>query len=41
MTNNKLTLFCLVDGETTSDAFSVEIDSTKTVDHLKDPIKVR
>ena len=37
MTNNLLTLFCLVDGESTS--FSVDIDTSKTVDHLKDLIK--
>ncbi|KAF9080350.1 hypothetical protein BGX23_002284 [Mortierella sp. AD031] len=39
MTDNHLTLFCLVDGESTSNAFSVEIDSTKTVDGLKKLIK--
>jgi hypothetical protein len=39
MTNNPLTLFCLVDGEATSQAFSVEIDPTKTVDGLKKVIK--
>ncbi|KAF9133873.1 hypothetical protein BG015_003496, partial [Linnemannia schmuckeri] len=39
MTTNPLTLFCLVDGETTSQAFSVDIDQTKTVDHLKKLIK--
>ena len=37
MTNNLLTLFCLVDGESTS--FSVDIDTSKTVDHLKKAIK--
>jgi hypothetical protein len=31
--------FCLVDGESTSNAFSVEIDSTKTFDGLKELIK--
>ncbi|KAF9113079.1 hypothetical protein BGX30_007091, partial [Mortierella sp. GBA39] len=36
---NPLTLFCLVDGEATSQAFSVDIDQTKTVDHLKKFIK--
>ncbi|KAF8942097.1 hypothetical protein BGZ47_006819, partial [Haplosporangium gracile] len=39
MTDNPLTLFCLVEGEATSQAFSVEIDQTKTVDHLKKFIK--
>ncbi|KAG0195434.1 hypothetical protein BGX28_001374, partial [Mortierella sp. GBA30] len=39
MTDNHLTLFCLVDGESTSLTFSVEIDRTKTVDHLKKLIK--
>ncbi|KAG0333971.1 hypothetical protein BG000_008756, partial [Podila horticola] len=39
MTNNILTLFCLVDGEATSNAFSVEIDPRKTVDGLKKLIK--
>ncbi|KAF9900519.1 hypothetical protein EC991_007210 [Linnemannia zychae] len=39
MVNNPLTLFCLVDGESTSNAFSVEIDSTKTVDGLMKLIK--
>ena len=39
MTDNCLTLFCLVDGEATSQAFSVEIDHTKTVDGLKKLIK--
>ncbi|KAF9369436.1 hypothetical protein CPC16_004504 [Podila verticillata] len=37
MTDNLLCLFCVVDGESTS--FSVEIDRTKTVDHLKKAIK--
>ncbi|KAG0323910.1 hypothetical protein BG000_002424, partial [Podila horticola] len=39
MTDNILTLFCLVDGEVTSSAFSVEIDPSKTVDGLKMLIK--
>ncbi|KAG0346479.1 hypothetical protein BG004_001646 [Podila humilis] len=34
-----LTLFCLVDGDATSNAFPVQVDSTKTVDYLKDVIK--
>ncbi|KAF9578408.1 hypothetical protein BGW38_005798, partial [Lunasporangiospora selenospora] len=37
MTANPLTLFCLVDGK--ANAFSVEIESTKTVDALKKLIK--
>ncbi|KAF9943784.1 hypothetical protein BGZ72_003406, partial [Mortierella alpina] len=41
MDNNILTLFCLVDGESTSNAFSIEIDSAKTVDGLKDAIKTK
>ncbi|KAG0272672.1 hypothetical protein BGZ95_011551 [Linnemannia exigua] len=41
MDNNPLTLFCLVDGEATSQAFSIDIDQTKTVDHLKDLIKTK
>ncbi|KAF9085808.1 hypothetical protein BGX23_009357 [Mortierella sp. AD031] len=41
MTDNHLTLFCLVDGEATSQAFSVEIHRTKTVDHLKELIKAK
>ncbi|KAI9241257.1 MAG: hypothetical protein BYD32DRAFT_458061 [Podila humilis] len=40
MTNNHLTLLCLVDGEATSRAFSVDIDRTKSVDHLKKLIKL-
>ncbi|KAF9272527.1 hypothetical protein BGZ68_002332, partial [Mortierella alpina] len=39
MADNLLTLFCLVEGEATSQAFSVDIDKTKTVDHLKKFIK--
>ncbi|KAF8926465.1 hypothetical protein BGZ47_002706 [Haplosporangium gracile] len=41
MDNNPLTVFCLVDGEATSQAFSIDIDQTKTVDHLKDLIKTK
>ncbi|KAG9067165.1 hypothetical protein KI688_011946 [Linnemannia hyalina] len=36
-----LTLFCLVDGESTLNAFSVEIDPSKTVDGLKDRIRAK
>ncbi|KAG9062146.1 hypothetical protein KI688_006478 [Linnemannia hyalina] len=39
MTNNLLNLFCLVDGEGTSNEFSVTIPSTDTVDDLKNLIK--
>ncbi|KAG9065460.1 hypothetical protein KI688_002787 [Linnemannia hyalina] len=39
MTDNLLTLFCLVNGD--SVAFSVDIDASKTVDHLKDAIKTK
>jgi hypothetical protein len=38
MTTN---LFCLVDGQTTSNAFPVEIESTKTIGHLKELIKTK
>ncbi|KAG0036467.1 hypothetical protein BGZ82_004155 [Podila clonocystis] len=41
MTDIHLTLFCLVDGETMSNAFPVEIESTKTVGHLKDLIRAK
>jgi hypothetical protein len=34
MTNNLLTLFCLVDGEATSNAFSTKVPSSDTVDDL-------
>ncbi|KAF9084950.1 hypothetical protein BGX29_002255, partial [Mortierella sp. GBA35] len=37
---NPLTLFCLVDGEAATNAFRVEIESTKTIGDLKKPIKV-
>ncbi|KAI8597586.1 hypothetical protein EDD21DRAFT_385091 [Dissophora ornata] len=37
ITNNVLTLFCVVDSESTP--FSVDIDPSKTVDHLKVAIK--
>ncbi|KAF8932529.1 hypothetical protein BGZ47_011345 [Haplosporangium gracile] len=39
MADNHLTLFCLVDGDSTSNAFSVEIAPTKTVDSFKKLIK--
>jgi hypothetical protein len=39
MTDKPLTLFCLVDGEATSQAFSVDIEQTKAVDQLKKVIK--
>ncbi|KAF9536435.1 hypothetical protein EC957_010987 [Mortierella hygrophila] len=39
MTDNHLTLFCLVDGEATSKAFSVKVPSSDTVDDLKELIK--
>ncbi|KAF9556637.1 hypothetical protein EC968_008102 [Mortierella alpina] len=38
---NKLTLFCLVDGETLSRAFSVKIQSNDSVDDLKETIKAK
>ncbi|CAO3568650.1 unnamed protein product [Mortierella alpina] len=39
MTDNLLTLFCLVSGEPTSNAFSVKIHFTDTVDDLKNLVK--
>ncbi|KAF9322475.1 hypothetical protein BG006_002359 [Podila minutissima] len=41
MADNILTLFCLVDGEAISKAFSVKIQSVDTVDDLKDLIKAK
>ncbi|KAG0269464.1 hypothetical protein DFQ27_003376 [Actinomortierella ambigua] len=41
MTDNHITLFCLVDGEPASNAFPVEIESNKTIGHLKNLIKVK
>ncbi|KAG9070410.1 hypothetical protein KI688_009747 [Linnemannia hyalina] len=38
MSNNLLNLFCLVDGEATTNAFPVEIESTKTIGDLKGAI---
>ncbi|KAG0253847.1 hypothetical protein BGZ95_006191, partial [Linnemannia exigua] len=39
MADDPLTLFCLVDGESLSSAFPVEIESSKTIGHLKKLIK--
>ncbi|KAF9554275.1 hypothetical protein EC968_009721, partial [Mortierella alpina] len=39
MTDNLLTLFCLVDGEPTFNAFPVGIESSKTIGDLKELIK--
>ncbi|KAG0221761.1 hypothetical protein BGW42_007326, partial [Actinomortierella wolfii] len=39
MTDHQLTLFCLVDGEASSNAFSVKVPLTDTVDDLKNLIK--
>ncbi|KAF9288478.1 hypothetical protein BGZ74_000909, partial [Mortierella antarctica] len=39
MTDNRMSLFCLVDGEATSNAFSIKIPSSDTVDDLKKAIK--
>ncbi|KAF9580333.1 hypothetical protein BGW38_003059, partial [Lunasporangiospora selenospora] len=39
MTHNPFSLFCLVDGEATSNAFSVKAPSSDTVDDLKNLIK--
>ncbi|KAG0222430.1 hypothetical protein BGW42_006607 [Actinomortierella wolfii] len=41
MTDHQLTLFCLVDGEATSNAFPVDIESNKTFAHLKELIKAK
>ncbi|KAG0196341.1 hypothetical protein BGX33_001758 [Mortierella sp. NVP41] len=41
MNDNPLTLFCLVDGEATTNAFPVEIESTKTIGDLKEHIKAK
>ncbi|KAF9929116.1 hypothetical protein FBU30_001845 [Linnemannia zychae] len=41
MTDIHMTLFCLVDGEATSNAFSVKSLSSDTVDDLKDAIKTK
>lgn len=35
MTDNNLTFFCLIKGESVSTAFEVEVASTKTVSALK------
>ena len=39
MADNFLNLFCLVDGEGTSNAFIVRIESTKIIGDLKELIK--
>lgn len=39
MTDNHLTLFCLVDGEANSNAFSIKVPSDDTVDNLRKLIK--
>ncbi|RGB25643.1 hypothetical protein C1646_446868 [Rhizophagus diaphanus] len=36
-----ITLFCLVKGNTTANAFAVDIDSGKAVSHLKEAIKAK
>ncbi|KAG0267567.1 hypothetical protein DFQ27_008612 [Actinomortierella ambigua] len=41
MNTSSLTVFCVIDGESTFNAFSVEVDPTKTVEHLKDLIKAK
>ncbi|KAK5808232.1 hypothetical protein F5H01DRAFT_370260 [Linnemannia elongata] len=41
MTEDRMNLFCLVDGEATSNAFSVEITVTDTVHDLKGAIKAK
>ena len=41
MTDIHLTLFCVVEGETSSNAFPVEIESSKTTGDLKDLIKAK
>ncbi|KAG0009098.1 hypothetical protein BGZ81_003632, partial [Podila clonocystis] len=41
MSDNRMSLFCLVDGEATANAFSVKVSSNDTVDDLKDLIKTK
>ncbi|KAF9578764.1 hypothetical protein BGW38_005280 [Lunasporangiospora selenospora] len=41
MARNPLSLFCVVDGEATSNAFSVEIERSKTANQIKDVIKAK
>ncbi|KAF9083815.1 hypothetical protein BGX23_011091 [Mortierella sp. AD031] len=41
MAANTLTLFCLISGDSTSNAFSVKIPSSDTVDDLKNLIKTK
>ncbi|KAG0220939.1 hypothetical protein BGW41_007394, partial [Actinomortierella wolfii] len=41
MTDQLLTLFCVVNEEATSNAFSVDIESNKTIAHLKELIKAK
>ncbi|KAG0330642.1 hypothetical protein BG000_011618 [Podila horticola] len=41
MTDNRMSLFCLVDGEALSNAFSIKIPSNDTVDDLKNLIKTK
>ncbi|KAF9308033.1 hypothetical protein BG003_011704 [Podila horticola] len=41
MTDSRLGLVCVVDGESASNAFSVKVMTTDTIDDLKDAIKVK
>ena len=41
MTDNRLSLFCLVDGEPTFNAFPVGIEVSKTIGDLKELIKTK
>lgn len=41
MTNDHVSLFCLVNGEAMANAFSIKIPSSDTVDDLKDLIKAK
>ncbi|KAG0047408.1 hypothetical protein BGZ89_004943, partial [Linnemannia elongata] len=41
MTDNPLTLFCLVDGESTSSAFPVKISPEDSIGDLKELIKTK
>ncbi|OAQ22667.1 hypothetical protein K457DRAFT_25816 [Linnemannia elongata AG-77] len=41
MADNRLTVFCLVDGQPTSNAFSIRILSSETVDDLRDLMKAK
>jgi len=41
MPDNRLSLFCIVDGEAASNTFSIKIPSSDTIDDLKEAIKIK